>query len=445
MIRRLLVVASIFVLLLGPALAGEESPTKEGDGDSYFGSLIAAIGTPGELLLKALLEKLSHPQSCFPCIVLHSVSNVLSGISETAYSLISVPIGIVLPVCVAVWIAVRAARYFAALSASMERTARPWKDMLESGGLFLVAAIATGLLATDNSYSVLSSIVYQLVLLGASGASAVSDIFHDILSVTHATTVSIPGIPATTIIVPANPAEEGQVYADYLMPSVSSDPADLVLYYVLVLAGAMHHISAQGIGLAATYWACMHSVPNNVPHQLLLLAIGGILLLLFIVLLVSSALRLLDPLLRVFFVLALSPLLFAFLPFRTTRSLFVAGARAPLYAAVFYLITGIIFTIMFVLLAQYLGADLKWPDKSSDQFSPMCRQSGVVDIYHTLQVFLSVLVAQALVQQAGQIAGQLTDYRLQGGVGEQVGQQAMSLGRSTAMMGAYMVMAPFRR
>ena len=434
-IQVLVLVAGVLFVASPAASAAGQNPcekVKTEDRD-VTKRLLDSLGYNGCRIVVSLQEQFKEPESCFPCVMISVALGALTALATAAFNILVIPVAILLPVAFAVWLAVRAGRYLLAWTPDAQRQAMPWTDMVQTGALFLLAAALCGFLGAratiissghtnNDAFRVLAVPVAEALRTTAAGAAVLMQALFE------------GGQDG--------PYEVGVIFAGGhdapdAIRSSGIQALEQLHHFVLVFAGAVHSLGSHGISAGAQAWGCTQTA-SSVGTRVGLVGLGALLVLFFVVFLVTGALRFLDPLIRAFIALGLAPILLACLPFRTTRGLFNVGARSIGYAAVFFLVAGLVFSVLYLVVMEVLQVS------SFGVQVPLCDfNKGVlsVNLYDLLVMLIGILLAQAMLGQIGPIAGQIVDYRLQGGVGEQVGQQAMSLGRSSVMLAAYMGMS----
>ena len=313
----------------------------------------------------ALHTSLAQPDACIVCSLLLTLLDIVRPVGAVAFDLLLVPTLVLLGVGFMFSILIGAGK----ILLSPVQSSRPWSDLAVSGLRFVIAILLLGGAATltpaslsgatppssnCNSFDVLygrlvepflgTSISLGMVLLdrvtlgsftsavpGSSGASPFLSQARKHAEL-YRGSAPTPATSARCAVAPASGA-------------AASPALDNLLVYAsgLQLLGSLG--MAQGIGFLRDA-----QVVSKGGARWIAFIAGVLVLLLFAVFIVVAGVRLLDPLLRVLLVLALSPLLIAAWVFAPTRSAARVGLRAFAYAFFFFVVAGAIYGVAFSLI-----------------------------------------------------------------------------------------------
>ena len=438
-------------------------------------------------LASGLYGGMSDPQNCVVCYLLLGLVNVVVPVGHASYSLLLAPVTLLLGVGLAAALTIGAGQILYMPGSPQAQAG--WQGLLGTSIRFIVALLLVGgasalgaTAATSASASatgVFDHLYCRLVgpALGLSvqtglvlleGASGIVD--------------GLGGRPGGGLM------DQARIDAElFLSGSDSVDPCDAFagpgrpstsgLHGLSVLAAGLQRVGQLGLAQGVGFIRDAALVGGGAERWVAV--VGGVLvMMMYAMFLVTAAMRLVDPVLRLALVLAASPLLCAAWVFRPTRRMAEVGARSFLYAVLYFLLCGVVYGVSFSIISgsawhsmsgAQAGASAPdcsgWDPSSPDAAPPglercTCRSEYVQDyaglvrcVLHTggaldygapredgtpsvnlTQVVVSIiglLLAQGFIGVAGTFAGALSDYQ----AGENVAAQAESQMRGLATSG----------
>ena len=480
---------------------------KAANAPSAVHQILDALLAPAQ----SLYYSLSDPTACIVCDVLSTVLGVIRPIGAVGFDLLLIPSLVFLGLGLMFTVVTGAGK----ILLSPVQSSRPWSDLAVSGIRFVVALLllggasalspssfstgstsSSGVSSQCNSFDVLygrlveplmgTGIALGMVLLdhvtvgsftGSAGLSSAGEGPFLAGARDHARRVVARGNRSTfsgrCVVAPSSSTLGGPLLGfDNLLVYASS----------LQLLGSLG--MAQGIGFLRD----AQVVAEGGSRWIAFIA-GVLILLLFAVFIIVAGIRLLDPLLRVTIVVAISPLLIVAWVFGPTRNAARVGLRVFAYAFFFFVVAGAIYGIAFTLIltsarsaneispallgkcvghnayvnlprppdpeVRHLGYCYCHPDafETYDGLANCVLHNGgslvlppdagtdstraFVDITKVLITLISLLLAQSLIALVTSIAGSLSDYTASDNIAQGAESQMRGLATSAVHTSAY--------
>ena len=392
-----------------------------------------------------LLSIFESEGSCFNCSILWIVAASVFAVGRAGFELLAEPMLIFLALIFATWIAIQASRV--AMGAATEEGLGGWAPLMGGSIRYLVALMFLGAFAgADAAVSVYDELMARFIGPLLSSSVAAGRLLLD-------TMAPAGGGGSSGLLQHAS--DDAEALVATLQASTPVDESLAALGSGLVhLAMAAHLVGKVGLAKAIAFFQGPERFTSTL-SELVALGLGLMLGLMFTMFLLRTGLRLVDPVLRVVIALAFLPVLVAAWVFRSTRQIALVGIRAFAYAAVFFLVSGVLYGLALELALQGVAPE---PGMTYDQIltalsgrgpNPYSThgilQSGQVDVKSALVAFVTLLMAEAVMKLVSEVAAQLSDFRPQGGVGEEaerkvggIVSQAGGFAMQGAMMGAMM-------
>ena len=330
------------------------------DGNTLTGSLLSrCLSDVLTNVAARLYVALARPESCIVCYLLLTLIDFVTPLGHAAFSILLRPTVLLLGVGLVVAISLSVGRIL--LFPDAGTSSSGWRALTETVVRFSVALLLLG----------------GVGLLGAGAGrgegteSTFHEIYCDILSPAIGTSVAtglvlldamaVHTSSSTRGLLVEQAREDASVYLSSrpgsghlsvgcgVVPGHPSE-SERGLNGLMTLAAGLHLVGqlgvAQGVGLirdggalqtieAPLAWVC-----------------GVLILLLFTVFLITAALRLVDPVVRLILVFSLSPLLVAAWVFRPFRRASEVGARTLLYAFTYFVMAGVVYGLVFSLITH---------------------------------------------------------------------------------------------
>ena len=380
---------------------------------------------------KTLWLELSDPSRCFSCVVLLFVVGSVHAVGSAGFDALSGVAVVLGPVLWLLWLSVKLGRHLLGVTPDKGRSA--WAEIGPGAARLAVASVLL-MMSAGGGRGVYDWMVGNIVGPGlqvamevgagvSRGVLAAAGSAGDVMDyarsrVTEMQSASVARLPGTV-----RDAVSGGGEAEGIADGVMS------------LAAALHTTGSMGLARAVGYLADAGQGCNTLGAVVSFL-VGALLFLIFGMFLVVMGVRLIDPLLRLAVVLAVSPLLVVAWLFPATQQAAWVGLRTVLYALAFFLLAGIVYAMALQMvmisivgpgdLAQGVEAFLADLTVGRDAVAAGCN----LDIVKPVVTALMALVAMALAGQVSQIAGMFSSLNAQGGVSEAVEQRTMGFGMS---------------
>ena len=315
----------------------------------------------------ALYVKLADPQSCIVCLLLLTVLDIVRPIGAIAFDLLLIPTLVLLSLGFMFALLVGAGKVLL----SPVQSARPWTDLAASSVRFVIAIVLLGGAAvlttaslsgtsstssTCNSFDVFFARLIE-PFMGTSISLGMVMLDHVTQHAFGATTAPrSPFLIEATDMATKYRALRPKPSTTRCRPAAPPPTAGLAGFdNLLVYASGLQLLGSLGMAQGIGFLRDAQVVSEGGARWIAFIA-GVLLLLLFAVFIVVAGIRLLDPLLRVLLIVALSPLLVAAWVFGPTRSAARVGLRAFAYAFFFFVVAGVIYGIAFSLLLASAAA-----------------------------------------------------------------------------------------
>ena len=385
--------------------------------------------------LNDFYEVISQPERCFTCQVVYSMIGVLFEIGSLAFSVLLEPVLLVLGVGFTLWIVYQAIRVM--LPGSSEEGPRDWRPIVLGGSRYVVALVLLGAVTFAGN----GARVYEQLLGGVMTPVLSTSVGVGVALMREVSRKIGPSGDASRLLFVQAETDAMVFLAEGLAGKPDPHPVHLPLYKgVMTLTAGVYLVGKVGFLRALGYIADTVAATNTL-EKLLGFVIGVLLVFQFMMFLVTTGLRLLDPILRLTLVFAVSPLLIAAWVFPVFRQASVTGLRTVLFSVFYFVIAGVVFAIALQLIFEglTLGAVHSYDElvanirNSSDSLEP----DGSVNLFKALVTFVVVMVAQALISRIGVIAGQLADYQADAGVATEVETQVRGLAMRGTMISFY--------
>lgn len=184
------------------------------------------------------------------------------------------------------------------------------------------------------------------------------------------------------------------------------------------------------------------AVSGGLVNGLVSVAVGLFMCVSYGLMIFTVATRLLDPLIRMILALAAAPVAVGCYAFPSTRPITVALLRMLFGCVIYLLVTGVVFSVAFFLVVVGIALDTGQLSELSgvgfgqrfdlEQMkewilrNPPATSGGKLDIAYPLMNLVMSFLATSVIGQTPQIAGQISGSSFQGGIGDQVSQQAQT-------------------
>ena len=310
----------------------------------------------------ALYLSLAQPESCVVCLLLLTVLDIVRPIGAIAFDLLLVPTLVLLSLGFMFALLVGAGK----ILLSPVQSARPWTDLAVSSVRFVIAIMVLGgaALLTASTLSGTSA--------ASSRCNSFDVFFARLIEPFMGTSVSLGMVMLDHVTLQAFRSDTSTAHSPFLAearymaeryranhprPSTTrcrpgAPPSSTTLAgfdNLLVYASGLQLLGSLGMAQGIGFLRDAQVVSEGGGRWIAFIA-GILLLLLFAVFIIVAGIRLLDPLLRVLLIVALSPLLVAAWVFAPTRSAARVGLRAFAYAFFFFIVAGVIYGIAFSLI-----------------------------------------------------------------------------------------------
>ena len=319
------------------------------------------VGTLGNLAM-GLFTRLSDPDNCVVCFLLVALVDLVVPIGQAAYGFLLTPVTLLLGVGFAVALTVGAGQVLYTPSGSGGGQA--WQGLIGTSVRFLTALILVGGAASLGTPAPAAGTP------GASPRGPFLELYCRLLSPALGISVST-GLLLLQSTSTATDASDSAIATGgglmdqarldatlYMADRASGTPCDAVtpgrpegsgLYGLSVLAAGLQRVGqlglAQGIGFIRDAGVA------GAGGERWLAVVGGVLvMMMYGVFLVTAAMRLVDPVLRVILVLSIAPLLCAAWVFKPTRRASEVGMRTLLYAIFYFVVAGAVYGVAFAVV-----------------------------------------------------------------------------------------------
>ena len=373
-----------------------------------------------------VLASFEDEDACFVCRLLWMFVRTVYGVGQAGFGLLAGPMLGLLGIAFAGWLVIQAARM--ALAVRREEATGGWPAMARGGVRYVIGLVLLGGLSGAGSpTAVFDGVVQSLVgpVLGMSVAGGAA---------------MIGEVGGSGVLEEAR-RRGGAIVAELEAELPVDGPLRPLATGMMDLAMACHMVGGVGLAKAASFFGSEIGFAD-VMTALLAAVLGLLLGFMFVMFLITSGLRLLDPVVRVVIVLALSPVLVAAWVFPSTRNAAVVGLRVLAHAAVFFLACGVLFGLALELVLQAVGqtSGLSYAEIVEGVRAGRIGATTLnneLDFFGVVVVFITLLLAEAVMRLPGEVAGQLTDYRIQEGVGEQVEGNVRNMGERLFGLGLH--------
>lgn len=404
-----------------------------GNEDAAWG--IAGIARRVSSVAKLLWLELSEPGRCFSCVVLLFVVGSVHAVGAAGFDALSAVAVALGPVLWLLWLSVKLGRHLVGVVPEKGKSA--WAEIGPGAARMAVAAVLL-MMSAGGGRGVYDWMVENLVGPGLQVAmEAGAGVSRSVLAAA--------GNSGDVVAYAQGRVREMQSASVARLPGMVRDAVSAggeaagIADGVMSLAAALHTTGSMGLARAVGYLADAGQGCNTLGAVVSFL--GGLLLfLIFGMFLVVMGVRLIDPLLRLAVVLAVSPLLVVAWLFPATQSAAWVGLRTLLYAMAFFLLAGIVYAMALQMvmisivgpgdLSQGVEAFLADLTVGRDAVQQNCD----LDMVKPVVTALMAMVAMALAGQVSQIAGMFSSLNAQGGVAEAVEQRSMGFGMGAGAM-----------
>ena len=414
-------------------------PGEGGVLGSIVGWASGQVATVGEAAWR-VLEK---PENCFSCVVLLFVVGSVHAVGEAGFGVLAGVVAVIGVPVFLIWLSVKLGRHLLAPV--------PAQGGVEGGG------------AWPEILAGLSRFLVAATLVGASAAGSDRDrIYQWMVSrvVTPAVSVGmgVGGEVAAGVLAEGGPERSAFGYAaqrwqelyrsararlpDGVRAAVGPDgPASEMGAEVMKLASALHLVGSLGMARGVGYMVDAGQGSSR-SHALVAVFAGALMLLMFGIFMVFLAVRLVDPLLRLAVVLAVSPLLVLAWVFPATQVAAWTGLRTLVHAIAFFVVAGVLYGVALqMVVLSIVGPEGFGPGglerflqdlhTGRDSVGPF----GQVNVVRPAVTLVMAMVALGLAGQVSQIASMFAGLQPQGGVAESVERSGQSFGMGAVALG----------
>ena len=400
----------------------------------------------------AILNQLSAPESCMSCQLIAWIVRVIRAIGQAAFDVL---VGTVLALSGALfvlWLAWTLGRQLVGLTAGSGRSG--WRSVSDTGLRFLLILVVFGAFSAPGTGS---GVVYEWIF---------SNLLSPVMELAAVTGTELLPISAqaggsariasfSDKLDQATAANVAYVGGSGVGASAGSGDGGALLDALVKLATGLHLIGQVGVARSIAYITEQDSYAQIGAWASV--AVGVVLLVFFLSFVVVAGLRLVDPVLRLAVALALSPLLFAAYVFPAFRGTAATGARLVAYAALYLVVAGAVYGVVFAMLVESMAAscgegapqafEALMVSVSGDGSAtlPKCPVTAVVagdaarhpDIASALILLVGLFLGQALIASVGTMAGSIASYSAQDNIASGAESQIRGLATTSAVTVAY--------
>ncbi len=404
-----------------------------GDMLEWASERVASVG-------RAAWEVLGDPENCFSCVVLLFVVGSVHAVGEAGFSVLVGVAVVIGPLVFLIWLTVKLGRHLVGTTAAQggAEGGGAWPEIIGGSVRFGIAALflGVGLGGSDVVYQwMVERVVTPAVSVGMGVGSEVA-----------AGVLSFGGSERSALGYASRRWEEMRDAAQARLPDAVAEavgpggPAEEMGIEVMKLASALHLVGSLGMARGVGYMVDAGQGSSKT-ETLVAVVSGGLMLLMFGVFMVFLAVRLVDPLLRLAVVLAVSPLLVMAWVFPATQVAAWTGLRSFLHGIAFFIVAGVLYGVALQLVVLAMvgpegfgpgGLDRFLEDLTSVEDS--IDADGHVDVVKPAVTLVMALVSLGLAGQVGQIASMFAGLQPQGSVSENVERSAQSFGMGAVGM-----------
>ena len=451
-------------------LAAIEKERAEAKGGSWLGrgALDLIAGTTQNLAVY-VRRKLQEPTNCITCLVVVYSAIKMEDIAIEGFNIIAWPCLIFVMALFGIWVLLKLVPVVGGMTSAQSMGG--WQPLLGGFCCFVLVLVFLGVYVAkggndkdrvDNSFAdyMFKNIVAPGLSIGAGMGTAITD---------HIIASGSPDLKRWMDNPDPNCQHSGcptyreqviegsyQTLASYKLV----DPNTLakikagtngiggMTRNLLGLTAVINFVGAMGMSRAAGYLGDAQKSRGAFSGAFSAL-IGILLLMAFVTFMLYGVLRLVDPLIRLMTILALSPVLAISFVFPSTRQVATTGMRGFLYAVAYLAVCGVVYSIVVQFLMVSFVSDISGAGtqtvaeflndlaEGTDALLP----SGKLDVVKPLLTFLIVSIGIAVLAYVPQLAGLLSGYSGAGGIGDEIRNTLQGLGRTGISVGVHGAMA----